>query len=94
MTANVTVAGVTPVAQAFTVTGLLPVTDDIKLAIQSALADLLRAESEPGKIVYYSHLVEAISTVNGVIDFALTSPSTNLPAVTGQVYRLGTITWL
>lgn len=94
VTAQVTVAGVTPQAQDMTISGLLPSTDANKLAIEAALKDLLRSESEPGSIVYYSHLVEAISTVTGVIDFTLTVPAGNLPAVPGGVYRLGTVTWL
>jgi uncharacterized phage protein gp47/JayE len=94
VTAHVTVAGVTPIQQPITISGLLPATDANKLAIQSALADTLRNESEPGSIVYYSHLVEAIASVPGVVDFALTNPSTNLPAVVGEVYRLGAITWI
>lgn len=94
VTAQVTVSGVTPVAVDMIISGLLPASDEIKLGIQEAVADLLRSESEPGVIVYRSHIQEAISTVTGVVDFTLSSPVVNLPAVVGQVYRLGIITWL
>lgn len=55
-----------------------------------ALKDAGTGEQYDGKILI-SHIREAISIAHGEFDHELVLPTTNAPATTGQMYRLGTV---
>jgi uncharacterized phage protein gp47/JayE len=72
---------------------LVPNTSAVRAAVESALADLIRRETEPGGTLLISHIREAISTSAGETDHTLLSPVANVTAASGAITTLGTITW-
>lgn len=86
---------VAPVAVpiAFDISGLDPVSQDVRDAIEAELRDLLRREARPGGTVLISHIREAISIAAGERDHALVAPAANVESDTGEISTFGDITW-
>ena len=81
-----------------------PNTAEIRSAAEAELADLFFRESKPagsylnskelntGRIAL-SKISEAISTVPGVADHVVITPTTNIQPTNGAIAKLGTVTW-
>lgn len=67
--------------------------DAIRYAIQQAVDDFFRRESEPGGTVYLSRLIEAISAASGEYAHKLVAPTADITAAYNQISLLGSITW-
>ena len=76
----------------FTITPA-PNTSAVQAAIQAALEDLLRRESEPGGTILLTHIQEAISTAAGEDDHTLTVPAANIELPVNTIGIMGVITW-
>jgi uncharacterized phage protein gp47/JayE len=70
-----------------------PDTAEIRAAVEAALIDLLRRESEPGGTLLLSHVREAISNARGEVDHVLVAPAADVTVAAGELLTLGTITW-
>lgn len=92
VTANVTVFAPTVVSQNFTI-NLSPNTAEIRAAVEANLEDLLKRERLPGGTLLISKIREAVSTAAGENDNSVTSPSGNVSLSTGQIAKLGTVTF-
>lgn len=86
---------VAPIAApiAFAVTGLDPDTPAVRLAIETALRDLIRRAGAPGGTILLSHIREAISLAAGETDHVLVAPAANVEAATGEIPTFGSIEW-
>ncbi|MEQ8605193.1 MAG: baseplate J/gp47 family protein [Marivibrio sp.] len=86
---------VAPIAApiAFEISGLNPNTAAVKAAIETALKDLIRRESEPGGTILVSHIREAISLAAGETDHALVAPAADVVAGAGEIPTFGSVTW-
>ncbi len=85
-----------PVATALnlTIQGLQPDTADTRAAIATAFAALLQRVAEPGGMVAFSDIDEAISESTGVEYHYVTSPTTDQTATAGHIFIPGTITYV
>lgn len=92
VTANVTVYAPTVVDQDFTV-NLAPRTAEIEAAVKANLEDLLKRERLPGGTILISKVREAVSTAAGENDNTVTSPTSNISLQTGEIAKLGTVTF-
>lgn len=75
------------------VLSVTPDTAAMRAAVEASLEDLLRREAAPGSTLYLSHIREAISTTPGEVDHEVVEPAEDVTTTTGQLLRLGTITW-
>ena len=62
----------------FTIGDLLPSNETIKAQIEAELQALLIREGAPGKILYLSHIQQAISSVEGEENHVLVSPTEDI----------------
>jgi len=62
-------------------------------AVRAALTAQLAADGQPGGDVILAHLWAAVSTVPGVNDFLILSPTDDIPLPAGALPVLGTVTW-
>lgn len=92
------VYAVAPVAapQAFTIASLSPNTAPIKAAISAAITDcFLRLGNPLGTVpVPMASIEAAIEAIDGIEDFIITSPTTDIITTTGQLPTLGVITYV
>lgn len=90
-----TVYAVAPIAAEldFEISGLSPNTTAVKSAIETALADLILSEGEPGATLLLSHIQAAVANAGGVYDFSLVSPAANVAHGTGEIPVMGAVTW-
>ena len=77
----------------------------VRAAVQASLQDLIQREAEPkadgtinttptGKLLF-SRIRQAISNAAGEYDHSISVPSGDVtPSNTGDIYVMGTITWL
>lgn len=65
----------------------------VQAAVETSLADLLQREGEPGRIIYRSHIDEAINLAVGEIDHVLLEPAHNIQIANNALAQLGTIQW-
>ncbi|MBF0248044.1 MAG: baseplate J/gp47 family protein [Alphaproteobacteria bacterium] len=93
VTADVTVVAPVAVPIAFEISGLNPVTQTVKDAIEAELKDLIRREAEPGGTLLVSHIREAISIAAGENDHFLVTPAADVVSATGEISTFGDITW-
>lgn len=86
---------VSPIASPinFTITGLTSDTLATRAALEAAIADVFRREGSPGGTVYLSHIESAISAVQGIDHFVITTPAGNITSATGYIPTLGTVTY-
>lgn len=70
-----------------------PNTAESRAAISASITDYLRREAIPGEDLYLSRIRNAISTADGVTDYILTAPSSNVSISDGEIAVLGDITW-
>ncbi len=93
VTADLTL--VAPVAKLLApeISGLNPVTQAVKDAIEAELKDLIRREAEPGSTLLISHIREAISIAAGEADHALVSPVADVTHANGEIAVFDSITW-
>lgn len=93
VTATVTVDAPTDAVLDLTL-HLNPDTTDRRTAVSDELAAMLIRESSPGTVTRLSHIRTAIGTALGETDdYTLTVPSADVTHTTGQLAKLGTITW-
>lgn len=92
VTADVTVEAPVddPIAMTISIT---PDTSVTRAAVEAELEDLLFRTAEPGVTTLLSQLEIAVGTAEGVTDFAITVPATDVVHATGYLATLGTITW-
>lgn len=91
------VYAVAPIAapQNFTIKGLLPNTGAMQTSIAAAITDaFLRLGAANGGTVYMADIEGAINAIPGIIDFIITSPTTDITTTTGNLPTLGTITYI
>lgn len=93
VTVNLVVFAPTPAALDPTI-HLAPDTAAIRADVGASLADILRREGAPGGTILLSHLRQAISTAQGVVDYELVDPVADFEAPAGGLPVLGTITWV
>lgn len=93
VTAAVTVLAPVAVTRNFTI-DLTPDTVAVRAAVEAELRDMILRDSEPGGILYFSRMNEAISIAAGESDHVLTVPSANVVYASGQFPVFGTITWI
>lgn len=91
---NCTLVVAGPVAHEVDFT-ILPTPDTaaVRAAISAAITDFMRREAYPGADLYISRIRNAISSADGVTDYILTVPSTNVSISDGHIAVLGAITW-
>lgn len=77
----------------FTIASLLPNTTAMKTAIAAAITDCFTRLASPAGTVYMTDIQTSIAAIPGIIDFIITSPTTNVTTTTGNLPVLGTITW-
>ncbi len=97
ITAEVTAEAPTLLAVAFTIE-VTPDNGTVRAAVEAELADLMLREGEPGDgagrgTILLSAIRTAIGVAAGVEDYVLTVPSADVVPTTGQLARVGTITW-
>lgn len=95
VTALVYVAAPVAQAQAFTITDLSSTNSDTVAAVKTALQDMFFRLGDPtGCTIYPSDWNEAISSVEGMQHFTVSSPTAPVTFATGKLPVLGTITWV
>lgn len=105
ITADVTVVSPTPVDLDLTIS-ISPNTDIVRSAVEAEIRDMLYRYAVPHGVlkdagqgttydgtILISKINEAISIAEGEDDHVLVSPTTNFTVTTGQMVRLGQITW-
>jgi len=91
--ADVTVWGPTQQVLNFTIS-ITPDTAAIRAAVQAELEDLIKRVAEPGGTIYLSQIREAVSAAAGEVDSDVTVPAADAVASAGNLYTMGTITWI
>ena len=97
---DVIVSAPTPVIVDFTFTSLSPNTATMKSAIRENLAQFFTESTDVGVNIdedaYRSSIFNTIDTVTGarIISYALSSPAGDVPINTGEIGKLGTVTFL
>jgi uncharacterized phage protein gp47/JayE len=94
LTADVTVWAPVAVARNFTIDLGTDDTAAIRAAVQAELEDLILRESEPAGTLLLSHIREAVSKAAGETDSIVSVPAANAAAGAGNIYIMGTITWV
>jgi uncharacterized phage protein gp47/JayE len=91
---NCTLVVAGPVAHEVDFT-ILPTPDTaaVRTAISASITDYLRREAYPGEDIHISRIRNAISSADGVTDYVLTSPTSNVVIADGSIAVLGEITW-
>lgn len=105
ITADVTVVSPTPVNLDLTIK-ITPYTEAVRAAVTAEIEDMLVRHAVPHGVlrdagtgttyngaILISKINEAISIAEGEDDHELVSPTSNFTLTTGQMARLGTITW-
>ncbi|WP_370236649.1 baseplate J/gp47 family protein [Brevundimonas sp.] len=92
VTAAVDVFAPTPVPLNLTI-DLIPDSDDIRVAVEQELKDLLARDATPGGTLLISRIREAVSIAAGEADHVLTAPTANVAHDAGELAVMGTITW-
>lgn len=92
VTADVTVAAPTVVAQTFDIT-LVPDDADVRAAVETELDLLFARDAEPEGTILLSRIREAVSIAAGESDNTVNSPTANVTAGTGEILTRGTVTW-
>lgn len=92
--ADITV--VAPEAQVvnFTISDLLPSNDTIKAQIKAELEALLIREGAPGKVLYLSHIQQAISSVEGEENHVLVSPTEDIICGNTKILVMGEVSYV
>lgn len=93
LAASVVVSAPAPVALDVTIAGISPDVASVRAAVEAAIADLVRRESEPGGTILVSRLREAISGAAGEADHRLVAPVRDVTHTAGQIAVPGAITW-
>lgn len=93
VTAVVIVAAPAAVALDFTI-GVTPNTAAVKAAVTAELQDLITREAMPGGTLLLSHIRAAISAAAGEINYTMTVPAADVTNTVGNMFVMGTITWL
>jgi uncharacterized phage protein gp47/JayE len=73
---------------------LQPDTTALRAAVLESLADYVGASGSPGATLYLSQLNEAIASVAGVVDHALTVPAANVVLGADELAAVGDVTWI
>ena len=95
VTALVYAAAPTANPHNFTIASLNPNTIAIKNAISAAITDLfLREAAADGSTIPLANVNAAINAIPGIIDFIITSPTTDIVDAVGYLATLGTITYI
>ncbi len=92
ITATVNVYAATEDEIDFTIE-LTPDTAAVREAVETALADFITRNSEPGGTLLLSQLNETISLAAGETDHTMTIPAANVTADNDHLPIMGTITW-
>lgn len=92
VTADVSVFAPTPVAVDFEIT-LNPNNADTRAAVQAEIADFFQREAAPGGTLYWSRMMEAISTATGEFDHVLAQPAANVVMDYGEMPVVGEFTF-
>lgn len=96
------VYSVAPIAapQNFTIANLSPNTSAIKTSISAAVADLFLRNGDPvgasgtGGTIRYADIYSAIDAIPGILDFVITSPTTDISPGTGFLPTVGSINYV
>lgn len=91
-TATVTVEAPVAVALNYTIS-VTPDTTATRAAVTAELVDLLRRTAKPGGSILASQIRVAVGVAEGVTDFTVTSPPSDVVHSTGQLAVHGVITW-
>ncbi|MGF6792780.1 baseplate J/gp47 family protein [Paraburkholderia sp. 35.1] len=86
------VYAVSPTSQAIPMT-IKGIGVGLQAEVTAALKNQLLMDGAPGGTVILAHLWSAISSVAGVNDFLIVSPTTDIVLAAGALPVLGTITW-
>lgn len=68
--------------------------DDVKLAVENNLKDLIRRERKPGGTLLLSKIREAVSTAAGEYNNAVVSPDDDVDFDVGDMPEFGEISWV
>lgn len=93
VTALLTVAAPVAVALNYTIS-ITPDTAAGRAAVEAELVDLLRRDAKPGGAILRSQIDVAIGVSEGVNDFTVTVPASDVTHTAGQIAVPGTITWV
>lgn len=77
----------------FIIAGLLPNTTAMRTSVAAAIVDCFYRKASPGGTVYMADIQASIDSIPGIVDFIITSPTTDITTTTGNLATLGTITW-
>jgi uncharacterized phage protein gp47/JayE len=94
ITADVIVYAPVAVPVDIVISGLEPNTDTAKAAIAAELADLFDTRSDLGGTMYFNWLYDTVSNAISVDHFLITSPTTNVTCLAGQLLTLGNIIYV
>jgi uncharacterized phage protein gp47/JayE len=93
VTASVLVAAPVAAPLNFSI-AVSPDTVAVRGAVQTALADLLLREAEPGAPLWLSRIREAVSGAVGEADNLVSAPAADVIPAAGSILTMGTITWV
>ena len=86
---------VAPTPKVINFTGsIVPNTPEAKAAAEASIRDLFSRKAEPGGVILFTQIGEAISLAEGEIDHDLTSPNTDITTVIGEIAVPGVFTWV
>lgn len=90
--------------QNFTISSLNPNNADMRAAVAAAISGVFLSEGTVGGVLLsngtrggtipFAAVEAAINAIPGIIDFIITSPTTDIVVTTGHLPTLGTITWV
>lgn len=72
---------------------LEPNTPATRLAVEAELTDMLRRHAAPGGTITMAQIRRALDQAEGLVNYAIVSPTDDQPHGVGELAVLGTITW-
>lgn len=74
--------------------GVVPDTEEVRVAVEGSLRDLVEREGEPGGTLLISRIRHSISSAGGVDDYNLVAPSADVIYQPGELPIWGGVQWL
>lgn len=72
---------------------ITPDTTALRTAVETALEEYFVDNGAPGATLYLSQIREVVSSVPGIVDADITDPAANVVLGSGEIARLGAVTW-
>lgn len=87
---------VAPVAQIvnFTIKGLSPDTETVRMQVEAELRDLIRRECVPGKALLLSHIQQVVASASGEDDHKIVQPTADVMCASNAILVYGEVTYV